>query len=201
MSVIRIGTRGSKLALAQTNRVVSLLNKQGIESETVVISTKGDRVTDRSLHEAGGVGLFVHELDMAILDGRIDAAVHSMKDIPLERPDGIVTAAVLKRDPPFDFLVVGKPMSEVFRIGTSSLRRRAQLLRYYTGHPEMHAADMRGNIDTRLSKLKEGEVDAIILAEAGLVRLGVTVNGFRLSAEDFVPSANQGTIAVVSRDT
>lgn len=201
MSVIRIGTRGSKLALAQTKRVVDLMNKHGIESETVVISTKGDRVTDRSLHEAGGVGLFVHELDTAILEGRIDAAVHSMKDIPLERPKGLITAAVLKRDPPFDFLVVGKPMSEVYRIGTSSLRRRAQLLRYYTGHPEMHVADLRGNIDTRLSKLKSGEYDAIILAEAGLVRLGLTVNGFRLSADDFVPSANQGTIAVVSRNT
>ena len=200
MSVIRIGTRGSKLALAQTNRVVSALEANGVEAEIVVISTRGDRVTDRALHEAGGFGLFVRELDNAILDGRIDAAVHSMKDIPAERPKGTALAAVLKRDPPFDFMVVEKPIEEVFTIGTSSLRRRAQLLRYYHKYPEMHVANLRGNIDTRLAKLESGEYDAIILAEAALTRLGIHAHGFRLPADAFIPAPNQGAIAVVSRD-
>ena len=200
MSVIRIGTRGSKLALAQTNRVVSALEANGVDVEIVVISTRGDRVTDRALHEAGGFGLFVRELDNAILDGRIDAAVHSMKDIPAERPKGISLAAVLRRDPPFDFMVVEKPLEEVFTIGTSSLRRRAQLLRYYYKYPEMHVANLRGNIDTRLSKLDAGEYDAIILAEAALTRLGIHAHGFRLPADAFIPAPNQGAIAVVSRD-
>ena len=200
MSVIRIGTRGSKLALAQTNRVVSALEANGVDVEIVVISTRGDRVTDRALHEAGGFGLFVRELDNAILDGRIDAAVHSMKDIPAERPKGTALAAVLKRDPPFDFMVVEKPLEEVFSIGTSSLRRRAQLLRYYYKYPEMHVANLRGNIDTRLSKLDAGEYDAIILAEAALTRLGIHAHGFRLPADAFIPAPNQGAIAVVSRD-
>ena len=200
MSVIRIGTRGSKLALAQTNRVVSALEANGVDVEIVVISTRGDRVTDRALHEAGGFGLFVRELDNAILDGRIDAAVHSMKDIPAERPKGTALAAVLKRDPPFDFMVVEKPLEEVFTIGTSSLRRRAQLLRYYYKYPEMHVANLRGNIDTRLSKLDAGEYDAIILAEAALTRLGIHAHGFRLPADAFIPAPNQGAIAVVSRN-
>ncbi|HJJ44829.1 MAG TPA: hydroxymethylbilane synthase [Methanocorpusculum sp.] len=201
MSVIRLGTRGSKLALAQTKRVADLLLKQGVASETVVITTKGDALRDRTLQEAGGFGLFVRELDSAILEGRIDAAVHSMKDIPLERPVGLVTAAVLRRDSPFDYFVAEKPMDEVYRIGTSSLRRRAQLLRYYHKYPEMHVAPLRGNIDTRLAKLSSGEYDAIVIAEAGLSRLGLRVNGVRLPADVFVPSPNQGTIAVVSRDT
>ncbi|HJJ36243.1 MAG TPA: hydroxymethylbilane synthase [Methanocorpusculum sp.] len=201
MSVIRIGTRGSKLARIQTTMVCDALKKQGFETEQVVISTKGDRKTDVPLNEAGGNGLFVREIDIAILEGRIDAAVHSMKDIPLERPAGITTAAVLKRAPPFDFLVVNKPMMDVMRFGTSSPRRRAQLLRYYHKYPEMHIAPIRGNIDTRLEKLESGEYDALVLAEAGLMRLGLHVNGFRLPADAFVPSPNQGAIAVVSRDT
>ncbi|HJJ66222.1 MAG TPA: hydroxymethylbilane synthase [Methanocorpusculum sp.] len=200
MSVIRIGTRGSKLALAQTKRVVDLLAANGVEAEVEIISTRGDRVTDKALHEAGGYGLFVRELDNAILDGRIDAAVHSMKDIPAERPKGISLAAVLRRDPPFDFLAVEKPLEEVFSIGTSSLRRRAQLLRYYYKYPEMHVSNLRGNIDTRLAKLEAGEYDAIVLAEAALVRLGIHAHGFRLPADAFVPAPNQGAIAVVSRD-
>lgn len=201
MSVIRLGTRGSKLALAQTERVASLLEARGVKTEIEIISTRGDRVTDRALHEAGGYGLFVRELDNAILEGRIDAGVHSMKDIPAERPTGLALAAVLKRDPPFDFLVVNKPMDEIFKIGTSSLRRRAQLLRYYQDSPEMRIENLRGNIDTRLEKLEMNEYDAIMLAEAGLTRLNYRVNGFRLPADTFVPAPNQGVIAIVSRDT
>ncbi len=200
MSVIRLGTRGSKLALAQTAKVAGLLEAQGFSTETVIIKTKGDAVTDRGLHQIGGFGVFVRELDNAILSGEIDAAVHSMKDIPAARPAGLVTAAVLKRDPPFDYMVMEKPMDDVEIIGTSSLRRRAQLLRYYHDQPEMHIASLRGNIDTRLSKLRSGEFDAVVLAEAGLVRLGYRINGFRMPADAFVPAPNQGTIAVVARD-
>ena len=199
--MIRIGTRGSKLALAQTEKVLYLLEANGIEAEQVIIKTKGDAVTDRGLHQIGGFGVFVRELDNAILAGEIDAAVHSMKDIPAERPAGLVTAAVLKRDPPFDYMVVEKPMEDVFIIGTSSLRRKAQLLRYYHNHPEIEIKSLRGNIDTRLGKLDTGEFDAIVLAEAGLVRMDYKVNGFRLPADAFVPSPNQGTVAIVSRDT
>ncbi|HJJ47432.1 MAG TPA: hydroxymethylbilane synthase [Methanocorpusculum sp.] len=199
--MIRIGTRGSRLALAQTKTVLYNLKARGIEAEQVIIKTKGDKVTDRGLHEIGGYGVFVRELDNAILSGEIDAAVHSMKDIPAERPAGLVTAAVLRRDPPFDFMVVEKPLEELYVIGTSSLRRRAQLLRYYHNHPEMEVKPLRGNIDTRLEKLVSGEYDGIVLAEAGLCRLGLAVPGFRLPADAFVPSPNQGTVAVVSRDT
>ena len=197
---LKIGTRKSKLALVQTDRVVKGLEAAGISCKVVPVSTKGDRETDKELHEIGGYGVFVHELDRAILDGRIDAAVHSMKDIPSERPAGLVTAAVLKRDSPFDFIAVDKPLEEVFTIGTSSLRRRAQLLRYYHKYPEMHVSSLRGNIDTRIAKLHAGEYDAIILAEAALIRLGCVVHGFRLPADAFVPSPNQGAIAVVSRE-
>lgn len=199
--MIKIGTRGSKLALAQTEKVICMLEAYGIEAEQVIIKTKGDRVTDRGLHQIGGYGVFVRELDNAILSGEIDAAVHSMKDIPAVRPAGLVTAAVLKRDSPFDFIVIDKPLEEVYTIGTSSLRRRAQLLRYYHNHPEIVVKPLRGNVDSRLEKLHAGEYDAIVLAEAGLLRLGYVENGFRLPADAFVPSPNQGIIAVVCRDS
>ncbi len=201
MSVIRIGTRGSKLALVQTKLVIDALSKQGIEGEQVIVSTIGDRKTDVPLNEAGGNGLFVREIDAAILDGRIDAAVHSMKDIPTERPNGVIIAAALKRAPPFDFVASNKPFSEIYLFGTSSPRRRAQLLRYYHKYREMHIAPIRGNIDTRLAKLDAGEFDALVLAEAGLMRLSIHTNGFRLPVDAFVPSPNQGAVAVVSRDT
>lgn len=200
MSVLRVGTRGSKLALAQTEKVVSLLSGLGFETEVKIIKTKGDAVTDRGLHKIGGYGVFVQELDNAILSGEIDVAVHSMKDIPTYRPDGLVTASILKRDPPFDFIVSQKPMDELTVIGTSSLRRKAQLMRYFKGSDDVEVRSLRGNIDTRLAKLDAGEFDAIVLAEAGLVRMNYRVNGFRLSANDFVPAPNQGTVAVVCRD-
>ncbi|MDO5844698.1 MAG: hydroxymethylbilane synthase [Methanocorpusculum sp.] len=201
MSVIKIGTRGSKLALAQTNKVVSLLSELGFKTEVKIIKTKGDAVTDRGLHQIGSYGVFVRELDNAILFGEIDMAVHSMKDIPTYRPDGIITAAILKRDPPYDYMVTNKPMTELSVIGTSSLRRKAQLMRYYRDTKGIEIKSLRGNIDTRLAKLKAGEFEAILLAEAGLVRMNYRENGFRLSANDFVPAPNQGTVAVVCCDS
>jgi hydroxymethylbilane synthase len=193
---IRIGTRGSKLALAQTETVIRKLDTLGIESEKVIVSTEGDTTTQVPLHAIGGQGVFVRALDDAILDGRIDCAVHSMKDIPAFRPSGLFTAAVLKRDSAADFVAHTKPIGSVKVVGTSSTRRRAQLLRH---DPEIVVKDLRGNVDTRLRKLNEGEYDAIILAEAGLTRLDLRVPGERSPPEKFVPSPNQGTVAVVSR--
>jgi len=191
-----IGTRGSKLALAQTDTVIAKLAKLDIETEKVIISTEGDVKTQVPLHAVGGQGVFVRALDDAILDGRIDCAVHSMKDIPAYRPSGLFTAAVLKRDSAADFIAHTRSIGGVKVIGTSSTRRRAQLLRH---DPEITIKDLRGNVDTRLRKMSDGEYDAIILAEAGLTRLGIRVPGERFPPEKFVPSPNQGTVAVVSR--
>ena len=147
------------------------------------------------LHEIGGQGVFVRALDDAIRRGECDLAVHSMKDIPAGRPQGVVTAAVLRRDSPADFLVTPNKAPRV--IGSSSTRRRAQLLRH---DPELDVRGIRGNVDTRLKKLAGGSFDAIVLAEAGLERLDLEVEGWRLDPGEFVPATNQGTIAVVSRD-
>ena len=193
---ITIGTRGSKLALAQTETVMKKLSALGIPSEKHIINTQGDTTTQVPLHAIGGQGVFVRALDDAILAGEIDCAVHSMKDIPAYRPHGLFTAAVLKRDSPADYIAHNDPLGTVQVIGTSSTRRRAQLLRH---DPDLTIKDLRGNVDTRLRKMSEGEYDAIILAEAGLTRLGIRTPGERFPPEKFVPSPNQGTIAVVSR--
>ena len=193
---IKIGTRGSKLALAQTGTVIRNLEALGIAAEKTIINTQGDTTTQVPLHEIGGQGVFVRALDDAILAGTIDCAVHSMKDIPAFRPSGLFTAAVLKRDSPADFIAHRGLLANVRVIGTSSTRRRAQLLRH---DPGITVRDLRGNVDTRIRKMGAGEYDAIILAEAGLTRLGIQIQGERLPPEKFVPSPNQGTIAVVSR--
>jgi hydroxymethylbilane synthase len=193
---LRVGSRGSKLALAQTETVISRLSALDITAEKVVIATQGDTTTGVPLHEIGGQGVFVRALDDAILAGEIDCAVHSMKDIPAYRPSGLITAAVLKRDPPNDYLAYTKTLNEVQVVGTSSTRRRAQLLRH---DPELIIKDLRGNVDTRIRKLDAGDYDAIVLAEAGLNRLSIRVPGEQLPVKKFVPSPNQGTVAVVSR--
>ncbi|MFA4876270.1 MAG: hydroxymethylbilane synthase [Methanoregula sp.] len=193
---ITIGTRGSKLALAQTRTVAEKLGTLGIEVKTVIINTLGDTSTQVPLHEIGGQGVFVRALDDAILAGTIDCAVHSMKDIPAYRPSGLFTAAILQRDSAQDYLAHNGSLGGVRTIGTSSTRRRAQLLRH---DPDILVKDLRGNVDTRLRKLNAGEYDGIMLAEAGLTRLGLRVPGERFPAEKFVPSPNQGTVAVVSR--
>jgi hydroxymethylbilane synthase len=193
---IKIGTRGSKLALAQAGTVIKKLTTLGISTEKVIITTQGDTSTQVPLHEIGGQGVFVRALDDAILAGEIDCAVHSMKDIPAYRPSGLFTAAILKRDSPADYLAHTCSLSGVRVIGTSSTRRRAQLLRH---DPDIRIKDLRGNVDTRIRKMGAGEYDAIVLAEAGLTRLGIRIPGERFPPEKFVPSPNQGTVAVVSR--
>lgn len=197
MSLI-IGTRGSQLALVQTERVCKALTKMGIEVETAVIKTKGDTATGVPLHEIGGQGVFVRALDEAIIEGTIDAAVHSMKDIPAKRPRGVATGAVLSRDSPADFLAYEGEIGDVGIVGTASTRRKAQFLRH---DPDITVKQLRGNVETRIKKMREGEYDAIVLAEAGLDRLGYHLRGQRLPLSQFVPSPNQGAIAVVCRNT
>jgi hydroxymethylbilane synthase len=192
-----IGTRGSKLALLQAERVCRILAAHEVEVETAIIRTRGDEETGAPLHEIGGQGLFVKALDDAILRGEIDCAVHSMKDIPVKRPEGLVTAAILERDSPADFLALSTAMEQVSIVGTSSMRRRAQILRH-DGSVEVRL--LRGNVDTRIRRLLAGDFHAIILAEAGLQRLDYRLRGFRMPPERFVPTANQGAIAVVCRN-
>jgi hydroxymethylbilane synthase len=191
IKILRIGTRGSKLALIQAETVKSLLAKNGVESKLVVVQTSGDNFTDKPFREAG-IGAFVRDIDERMLTGDIDIAVHSMKDVPTKRPKEIGICAVMPRASPYDVLIFERPLREGATIGTSSLRRQAQLARYY---PLYNRRQIRGNIDTRMRKLRASEFDAVILAEAGLERLGIRINKKRLP---FVPSPNQGIIAVMA---
>jgi porphobilinogen deaminase len=197
-----IGTRGSRLALVQTRKVAALLKEKGIETEEQIIKTDGDRFTDRPLYQVStGVGAFVRELDDAMIADGIEIAVHSMKDLPTIRPAELITAAVLPRDSPYDVLLTkdGLTIDELPKnaiVGTSSMRRRAQLLRYRS---DLVIEELRGNIDTRLKKLEDGQYDGIILAEAGLERMGWTDRvRTRLDIDSFIPSPNQGTVAVAA---
>ena len=195
-----IGTRGSALALAQTETIEGMLAELGVSTIRKIIKTSGDTFTDRPLHEVAGVGAFVRELDDRMIDGEIDISVHSMKDLPTIRPEELATSAVLKRDSPCDVLLTTDgsridDLPEGAVIGTSSMRRRAQVLRY---RPDLHVQDLRGNINTRIRKLEEGLYDGILLAEAGLQRMGWEMDVERLDTQFFCPSANQGTIAVVT---
>ena len=167
---LKIGTRSSMLARAQAEKVAGLLEIEGVTTELVFISTVGDEKTGVPLHEIGGQGVFVRALDDALINREIDIAVHSMKDIPAERPEGLTTSAILKRDSPADYVVTEKNRDVIRVIGTSSTRRTAQLKRNWAG---ISIRPLRGNVDTRLGKLKAGEYDAIVLAEAGLQRLSL----------------------------
>jgi hydroxymethylbilane synthase len=175
----------------------------GIETELVKIKTSGDVFLDKPLHQLSGFGVFVAEIDERMLCGEIDLAVHSMKDLPTKRPQELTISAVLKRDSPFDILVgqgelpLGlESLKEGATVGTSSMRRTAQLRR---ARPDLQVESLRGNLQTRLRKLNQGHYDAIVLAEAGLQRMGLKLRFARLDAENFVPSANQGTIIVVAK--
>jgi hydroxymethylbilane synthase len=181
--------------------VVERLQPLGVEIEICKVKTSGDVFLDKPLHQLSGVGVFVAEIDERMLSGEIDLAVHSMKDLPTKRPGGLAIAAVLKRDSPFDILVSRsgqclEDLKEGATVGTSSMRRTAQL---YRARPDLGVKSLRGNLQTRLRKLDQGDYDAVVLAEAGLQRMGLERNYVRLDGERFVPSANQGTIIVVAK--
>jgi hydroxymethylbilane synthase len=200
---LRIGTRASALALRQTDRIGARLVGEGYATERVEIRTTGDVVTDLPLARIGGRALFTKQLDDALLEGRIDLAVHSLKDLPTELPRGIAIAAVGSREDPRDALVAreGGRWSDLPRaalVATSSLRRRAQLLRV---RPDLRIVDLRGNVDTRLAKLdRTGEWSAIVLAAAGLIRLGLDARiTERLPLDLMLPAPGQGALAVTVR--
>lgn len=199
---LRIGTRGSKLALAQTKLVAEKLEKEGYEIEIVTIKTAGDIMKDKPLHEFKGIGAFVRAIDTALARKEIDLAVHSYKDVPSQRVEGTKIAAVLKRDSPRDALISrnGERLEELqegAKLGTSSLRRRAQFSRL---RGDLIFENLRGNLDTRLRRLREGLYDAIIVAEAGIQRLGLKIKYQSFPPDLIVPSPNQGIIAIATRD-
>ena len=204
--LLRLGTRGSKLALAQTGLVrdalaaaVPALAAPGA-IEIAAIRTTGDAIQDRPLAEAGGKGLFVKEIEEALLAGRIDAAVHSMKDMPTVQPAGLAIAAFLPREDVRDVLIANdaQRIADLKRgaiVGTSALRRKAQLLRL---RPDLEIVNFRGNVDTRLAKLKAGQADATVLALAGLKRLGL-VTGTPVPEEEILPAVGQGAVCIECR--
>lgn len=206
-SLLRLGTRGSKLALVQTGLVRAALAKAvpalaaDGAIETVVIKTTGDAIQDRPLSEAGGKGLFVKEIEEALLSGRIDAAVHSMKDMPTAQPDGLVISAFLPREDARDMLVAGgvthiADLKKGAIVGTAALRRKAQLLHR---RPDLQIVTFRGNVDTRLAKRAAGQVDATLLAMAGLYRLGLAHVGSAIAEEEMLPAVGQGAVCIECR--
>ena len=198
-----IATRRSRLALWQAEHVKQRLETlhSGLEVVLLPLSTRGDELLDRRLNEAGGKGLFVKELESALADGRADLAVHSMKDVPAELPPGFVLSAVMEREDPRDAFVSTAyetlaALPQGAKVGTSSLRRAAQIAER---HPGLDMRLLRGNLDTRLAKLDRGEYDAIILAVAGLLRLGLQSRiRSRLSVEDSLPAPGQGALGIES---
>jgi hydroxymethylbilane synthase len=203
---IRIGTRSSELALRQARIVQAALLERGVESELVTYRTLGDKRLDEPLSTIGAKGLFTKELEVDLRRGKTDLAVHSLKDLPTDSPPGLIVAAVLEREDPRDALVLnhgimGQSLDDLprgSRVGTSSLRRRAQLL---ATRPDLEVAELRGNVPTRLRKVDEGRVHAAILAAAGLHRLGSHQHiTCYLDAPAWLPAAGQGAIAIQVRD-
>jgi hydroxymethylbilane synthase len=208
---LRIGTRASALALWQANHIAGALGGlYGVETELVRIRTAGDRlpslpvaqINDEIGSEAGGKGIFIKEIEEALLAGEIDLAVHSMKDVPTETPPALTFAAITRREDPRDCLISRyratlKSLPNGARIGTSSLRRQAQLLHH---RPDLDVIELRGNVDTRLKKLDGGEFDAIVLALAGVTRLGRSDRITEVLGEDIMlPAVGQGALAIETR--
>ncbi len=199
---IRIGTRKSKLALWQANFVKEFLEKLwGVETELVKITTTGDKILDSPLAKIGGKGLFVKEIEQALLEGRIDLAVHSLKDVPMVLPEGLTLGAITKRENPFDVLISRdrrklSELKEGARVGTSSLRRQVQIKRL---RRDLKVEVLRGNVDTRMRKLREGLYDAIVLAYAGVKRMGYEGEVSEV-LDYFIPSVGQGSLAIEVRE-
>ena len=212
---VRVGTRGSQLALWQAERVAAVLRARhpGLVVEIVAIESSGDRKSSQPVAEMGAAGIFTREIERALQEGTVDVAVHSLKDLPTESPAGLEIAAVLPRDDPRDALVAralaGQDLQDGdgaaalaalpsgARIATSSLRRRAELLR---ARPDLQVVELRGNVPTRIAKVERGDVDGVVLSNAGLVRLGLAPAGrVVLDTETMLPAPAQGTIAVQVR--
>ncbi len=199
MNPLRIATRKSALALWQAEEVQRRLESIDVASDLVRMSTRGDEIIDKPLAAIGGKGLFIKELQRGMMDGRADLAVHSMKDVPAEFPEGLHLVVVLEREDPRDALVSNRYASieELpvgARVGTCSLRRQCQLLEK---RPDLNLLDLRGNVNTRLQKLDDGEFDAIILACAGLIRLGLGDRiRMAIPVEDMLPACGQGIVGI-----
>lgn len=205
-SSLRLGTRGSKLALTQSQGVADRLRTaSGVPAELVEVRTRGDQVQDRPLAAIGGQGLFTREVDEAVLSGEVDLGVHSLKDLPTVLPPGLCLAAVPEREDPRDVLVGPRNGSVTLgslpkgaRVGTGSLRRQALLLAH---RPDLEVMDIRGNLDTRIRQVEEGRYDAIVLAAAGLARLGWKDRIHEhLDPAGWLPAPAQGALAIVTRE-
>lgn len=204
--ILRIASRGSQLALWQAEAVAAELRqaRPGLVIEIEVVKTTGDRIQDVPLARIGDRGLFTKEVDEALLDGRADLAVHSLKDVPTTIPDGLALAAISTREDPRDVLIGPsgveaslESLAAGSRVGTSSLRRRAQL---HHLRPDLEVVDLRGNLNTRLARLDAGDYDAILLAAAGVRRLGWSdrISAY-LDTDDWLPAVGQGALAIVTR--
>lgn len=200
---VRIGTRKSQLALWQANYIANLINQiHGVEVELVKITTSGDKILDVPLAKIGGKGLFVKEIEDAMLKGEIDIAVHSLKDVPTQLPEGLDIIAITEREDPRDAFLSTKykslkdlPAGAV--VGTSSLRRKSQIMKM---RDDLIINDLRGNVDTRIRKLEEGQYDAIILAYAGLKRLGLDSKAsYIFSPQEMIPAVCQGFLGIEAR--
>ena len=195
--LVRVGSRGSRLALTQAGHAAAGLRRPGVEIAFVPITTAGDRDRKRPFGQIGDRGVFVKELEEALLDNRIDVAVHSAKDMTSSDTDGLVVGAYLEREDPRDALIGANTLRSGMRIGTASIRRRAQLLAL---EPTLSIEPLRGNIDTRLRKRRERGLDAIVLAACGLDRLGLADEiGARLDPQQMLPEAAQGALALQVR--
>jgi hydroxymethylbilane synthase len=203
MMKIRLGTRGSRLALVQCEQVAAALRAHGARAEIVVIRTSGDRLAQVALADFGGKALFVKEIEEALLAGQVDVGVHSLKDMPATLPAGLILAAFPAREDPADVLLTRGPggwdgLPPGARVGTSSLRRRALVL---ARRPDLRPEPIRGNVETRVEKLAAGSCDATILAAAGLRRLGLEPpNLTALPVAEFVPAVGQGILAIEARE-
>src|SRR2546430_416171 len=193
LTLIRIGSRGSRLALTQAELAADRLRGEGIEIALVPITTAGDKDRTKPFGEIGSRGVFVKEIEEALLSGRIDVAVHSAKDMTSSDTQGLAVGAYLERDDPRDALVGADAITPAMRIGTASVRRKAQLLAL---EPSLSVEPLRGNIETRLRKARERGLDALVLAACGLDRLGLDGEiGLRLPIETMLPEAAQGALA------
>ncbi|MCD6174700.1 MAG: hydroxymethylbilane synthase [Planctomycetes bacterium] len=206
MKEIRIATRASKLALAQARQVMKLLSTAApeIPVSIVEISTKGDRDTSDFLYKVGSVGFFTSEVERALLDGRADIAVHSLKDLPTTITKGLTISAIPQREQVHDVIIAARNIHSIqglpkgATIGTSSVRRISQLKLI---RPDLNCQPLRGNIETRIRKVQEGQLDAIVIARAGLNRLGLSGNiSLILPPEDFIPAPGQGALAIQTRE-